>query len=145
MNHRTKSLWLPALITLLGASVSLALMQVLRMRPQVAWILGWAVTLYWPWVATLPVLGALGAWLSRRGEGHAAASLIAGLSPAVVMLIVMSLIFPFGLLIDGWNFIRLVGFGLILATWVVVPGVALLAGALPFVSSGRWLVASKTR
>ena len=134
MNHRTRSLWLPALITLLGASVSLAVMQFLGMQPRLAWIGRLAMTFYWPWLATLPFLGAFGAYLSQRAQGATRARLAAGLSPALVMLIVMCLILPWGLAIDGLDFFRLVAFGLGLANWVVLPGVALLVGALPFVA-----------
>ena len=143
MNYRTKSLWLPALITLLGASVSLALMQFLGMQPRVVWIAGMAMTLYWQWLATLPIFGAVGAWLSRRSQGRASACLVAGLSPAVLMLIVMvGVVLPFGLAIDGMDFIRLVGLGLALTMWVVIPGIALLVGTLPFLYSGRRPVVS---
>jgi len=48
------------------------------------------------------------------------------------LLVVMCLILPWGLAIDGLDFIRLVSFGLGLVNWVVIPGVALLLGALPF-------------
>lgn len=139
MNHRTKSLWLPALMNLAGASLALMLMQLLGMRPGVIWMGKLAITCYWAWLASLPLFGAAGAYLSQRARGAARARLAAGLSPALVMLIVMSLILPWGLAIDGVDFIRLVGFGLALVTWVVIPGVALLVGALPFLWSGRWL------
>jgi len=145
MNYRTKSLWLPALTTLLGASVSLALMQFLGMRPHVVSIAGMGVTFYWPWLATLPIFGAMGAWLSRRGQGKRSACLVAGLSPAVLMLIVMvGLVLPFGLVIDGMDFIRLVGLGIALTMWVVIPGIALLVGALPFLWSGGRPVVSNS-
>jgi len=132
MNHRTKSLWLPTLLTLLGASVSLMATQLLGVQPRLVWIQGMGLTLYWPWLAGLPLCGALGAYLSQRAHGPLRARLAAGLSPAVIMLIVMLLILPWGLAIDGFHFLRLVGFGLGLANWVALPGIALLIGALPF-------------
>ncbi len=132
MNFRTRSLWLPALITLLGASVSLMLSQMIGVQPRLVWIGPLAMTFYWPWLATLPVLGALGAYLSHRAYGPAAARLAAGLSPAWVMLVVMCLILPWGLAIDGLSFFRLVSFGLGLANWVALPALALLLGAAPF-------------
>ena len=137
MNNRTKSLWLPALITLLGASVSLMFAQLFGMQPRVVWIGKMGMTLYWPWLGTLPIFGAVGAYLSQRAEGAVRARLAAGLAPALVMLIVMGLVLPWGLAIDGWAFIRLVGFGLGLVNWVALPGIALLVGALPFLSSGQ--------
>lgn len=66
MNHRTRSLWLPALITLFGASVSLAATQFIGLRPRLVWFAGRGMTFYWPWLASLPLFSAAGAWLSRR-------------------------------------------------------------------------------
>ena len=132
MNHRTKGLWLPALITLLGTSVALALSQYAGIGPRLVWVGHWAITLYWAWLATLPGFGALGAYLSQRAETTPKLRLVASLSPALVMLIVMCIILPFGLAMDGFHFFRLVGFGLGLVNWVAIPGFALLAGAAPF-------------
>lgn len=88
--------------------------------------------LYWPWLAGLPILGAIGAHLSRRAQGPIHARLIPGLFPALAMLITMSLILPWGLAIDGFSFLRLVYFAIGLTNWVAIPGAALLVGALPF-------------
>lgn len=132
MNHRTKSLWLPGLLTLLVASVSLMAAQFLGLRPRLVWFHGMGITLYWPWLAGLPLCGALGANLSQRAQGPLRARLAAGLSPAIIMLTVMLLILPWGLAIDGFHFFTLVGFGLAIANWVAMPAVALLIGALPF-------------
>jgi len=132
MNYRTKSLWLPGMTTLLGASLLLALIQILGFTPRLVWVHGMGMVYYWPWLAGLPAFGALGAYLSQRAQGQMRARIIAALSPALVMLIVMSMILPFGFAIDGWHFLRLVAFGLALLNWVVFPGFALLLGALPF-------------
>jgi hypothetical protein len=132
MNHRTKSLWLPALLTLLGASVSLTATQFLGLQPRLVWIRGMGITLYWPWLAGLPLCGALGAYLSQRAHGPVRARLTAGLAPALIMLIVMLLILPWGLALDGLHFFILVGFGMGIANWVALPALALLIGALPF-------------
>lgn len=132
MNYRTKSLWLPASITLLGASVSLAATQFAGLPPQQVWVGQMGMTFYWPWLASLPIFGALGACMSRRGAGQTAMRLAAGLAPALVMLMVMLLILPWGLFLDGFHFFRLVHFGLGLINWVGIPAAALLLGALPF-------------
>jgi hypothetical protein len=144
MNYRTKGLWLPALITLLGTSAALALSQYFRIGPRLVWVGHWAITLYWAWLATLPGFGALGAYLSQRAETTTKLRLVASLSPALVMLIVMCIVLPFGLAMDGFHFFRLVGFGLGLINWVAIPGFALLIGAAPFLrrtSSGQKLAA----
>ena len=132
MNHRTKSLWLPALITLLGASVSLAATQFMGPQPQQVWVGKMGMTFYWPWLASLPIFGAVGAYMSRRAAGQTPMRLAAGLAPALVMLVVMFLILPWGLFLDSFHFFRLVHFGLGLINWVGIPAAALLLGALPF-------------
>jgi hypothetical protein len=132
MNARTKSLWLPGLVTLAGASGCLMLIQFAGLRPRPVRIGGVAMQLYWPWLATLPVFGALGAYLSQRAHGPIRTRLAVGISPALVMLAMMSLILPWGLAIDGFSFLRIVYFGIGLANWVAIPGLALLVGAIPF-------------
>jgi hypothetical protein len=137
MNHRTKSLWLPALAAFLGASVSLMLCQFLGMQPRIVWVRHDAMWFYWPWIATLPILGAVGAYLSQRAQGPTVVRLAAGLSPALIMLTVLSLILPFGIAIDGFHFFQLVAFGLCLINWVAIPAAAVLLGAAPFLRLSR--------
>ena len=144
MNHRTRSLWLPALITLLGASVSLAATQFIGLQPQQVWVGKMGMTFYWPWLASLPIFGAVGAYMSRRAAGQTPTRLAAGLAPAIVMLVVMFLVMPWGLVLDGFHFFRLVHFGLGLINWVGIPAAALLLGALPFLR-GNNLTAEMNR
>ena len=144
MNYRTKSLWLPALITLFGASISLTATQFIGLQPRLVWFAGMGMTFYWPWLASLPIFGAVGAYMSRRAAGQTPMRLAAGLSPAIVMLIVMLLILPWGLFLDGFHFFRLVRFGLGLINWVGIPAVALLVGTLPFLG-GNNLTAEMNR
>jgi hypothetical protein len=132
MNKRTTTLWLPAALSLLGASLLLMMLERLGFQTREVWVGGFGMSLYWHWLAGLPVFGALGAYLSQRAHGSIFARLAAGLAPALVMLVVMSLILPWGLAIDGFHFIRLVGFGVGLMNWVAIPAVALLIGAAPF-------------
>lgn len=132
MNRRTHSLWVPALVTFFGASVSLATCQFFGLQPHMVWLGKAWVWLYWWWLATLPVFGAVGAYLSRRAHGTLPARLAASLFPSLIMLVVLCIILPWGLAIDGFDFLRLVGFGLGAITWVVIPGIASLLGALPF-------------
>jgi len=134
MNYRTKSLWLPALATFFGASISLMVCQFFGLEPHMVWIGKIGLTLYWVWLATLPLFGAIGALLSRRASGLISARLAAGLSPALIMLAVLCVILPWGMAIDGFDFFRLVGFGLGAVNWVVLPACALALGALPFLA-----------
>jgi hypothetical protein len=132
MNYRTKALWLPAMVTLLGTSMLLMALQRAGFRPRLVWTGSVAMFFYWPWLAGLPVLGALGAYLSQRAQGPLRARLAAGLSPALLMLITLCLILPVGLAIDGFSLLRLGYFGLAVVNWVAIPGLALLLGAMPF-------------
>ncbi len=140
VNQRTKSLWLPALISLLGASVSLMATQLLGLEPRPVRVHGMGITLYWPWLAALPFCGALGAYLSQRAHGPLRARLAAGLSPALIM---MAFILPWGLALD-LHFLTLVGFGLGLANWVILPAFAVLIGAAPFLREPRTLARQRS-
>jgi hypothetical protein len=40
MNHRTKSIWIPGLITLISTSAALAMLQGGRVEPHVTWFRG---------------------------------------------------------------------------------------------------------
>ena len=132
MNRRTHTLWIPALITFFGASLSLAVCQFFGPQPHIVSIGKAWFWLYWWWLATLPIFGAVGAYLSRRAHGTPFARLAAGLFPSLVMFVVLCVLFPWGLVIDGFDFLRLVGFGLGALNWIVIPGIASLLGALPF-------------
>ena len=92
MNHRTRTLWLPALISLATAMVFLMTSTQLALEPRV--IAGQFITLhtsttstnypfavYLPWLILLPFCGAAGAYLSRRAGGQPLARLLAGLFP----------------------------------------------------------------
>lgn len=137
LSPQTRSLWLPALTTFFGASLSLMTFQFFGMQPHLGWIHGVGMTFYWPWLASLPIFGAAGAFLSRRAQGLPTARLAAGLFPVFIMLTVMLLILPLGLAIDGMDFFRVVAFGIGLINWVALPGIALLLGAAPFLRDSR--------
>ncbi len=102
------------------------------------------MTFYWQWLATLPLFGAAGTYISRRAQGSLLSTFAAGLSPALITFGAMSVILPFGLAIDGFYAWRLVGFGLGLVNWVAVPAAALMLGALPFLRSGTVQIKSLT-
>jgi len=137
VNHRTKSLWLPGMATLLGASALLALIQFAGFQPRLVWFGGHAMLFYWHWLVALPVFGALGAYLSQRARGSICARLAAGLSPVLVMLITMCLILPWAVAVDGFSSLLIASFGVGLTNWVALPALALLIGALPFLHENR--------
>ncbi len=132
MNHRTKTLWLPGMLTLLGASLLLMLAQFLGLHPHIVWMGKFAMVFYWHWLVGLPLFGALGAYLSRQAHGPRRARLAAALAPALLMLITMLLILPWALLIDGFSPVISASFAVGLTNWVALPALALLFGAAPF-------------
>lgn len=134
MNQRSRTLWLPGLVTLTLASVSLMVMQLFTFsRPRVHWVDGGAVVVAFVWLFSLVPCGALGAYLSRRAGGSRRNSIIASLFPSLVMLAVLCVALPVGLFIERNTYIlhHPWYFGLALLTWIVVPGFASLLGALP--------------
>ena len=138
MNDRTRGIWVPGLVSLTVAMTFLMILQLSGVQPQFIWMRsGPPLELYTPWVIAHPVFGAIGAYLSRRAGGDRRACLAAGLFPSMVMFGV----FCVGLAILVVNrqlhpVSLLVAFGQI-SCWIVLPGLALLAGALPFLKASK--------
>jgi len=132
MNYRTRSLWIPAMITLLGASLSLMILQKTGFRPNLIWKGPIAVLFYVPWLASLPLVGAAGAYLAQRAHAPISRRMLVATSPALLLLIIMSIILPLDMIVDGFWWFRLVYFTVAVVNWVVVPGLALLLGVAPF-------------
>ncbi len=136
MNTRTKTLWLPATANLLAAMLLLMLMQKMGTQPRLVWVHAaggqFAMAFYLPWLMTLPLFGGAGAYLARRARGNTLACLAAGLAPGLTLIGLFALIAPWGLMVDGLSLYRLVIIAAGLLTWGVLPGLALLIGALPF-------------
>jgi hypothetical protein len=136
MNHRTKSLWLPALASLFASSLFLFVLTEISMRAPMLVRLhsGAAQQLYAVWIIGQIACGALGAFLSRRVGGSRTARIVAGTFPAIVMLASCVIVIPASALMEHNDFIfhnpgRL-WWGAFL--WAVVPAVTLLLGAAPF-------------
>jgi len=142
MNNRTKSLWLPGMVNLIDAPGVLMILQKLGVQPRVVWIGNMAMVFYFPWLITLPIFGALGALLAKRAHGSTWYRLAAGLAPALAMLGMFALVLPVSFALGtahlaGFPWVYL---ALTMLNWVGLPAGALMLGALPFVSGGRWAV-----
>ena len=134
MNQRTRTVWLPGLVTLTMASVSLAVMQLFTFsRPRIHRVEGGAVAVGILWLVSLLPCGTLGAYLSRRAGGSRWNLIVASLFPSLTMLAVFCLVLPIGIFFEGNTYIihHPRYFGLALLLWTVVPGASLLLGALP--------------
>jgi hypothetical protein len=141
MNQNTRSFWLPAFITLTAAVFVQAILAQTSYEPKM--ILGHPrmMLVIWPvWLAVQPILGAVGAYTSRRGGGTRLARLAAGLFPMIIMFAGMSAAY-IAILVDGmlqgridWGHIDLVSTERI-ALLIAIEGLALLLGTLPFLKS----------
>lgn len=131
MNYRTKTLWLPGLVTLAAASILLAILQqVSSFQPKIFWVQGEALGVDLRWLMLLPICGATGAYLSRRAGAKRLTCLVAGIFPAIIMVGSFCLFFPVGL-IQRNSFVdhHLLYLGLSMLDWTVLPGSALFVGA----------------
>ncbi|MGP0018404.1 MAG: hypothetical protein ACLPHP_07540 [Candidatus Sulfotelmatobacter sp.] len=132
-NDRVKRLWLSVTVTWLGANLSLVVLEridhpelVLR-RPIPVWF-------PLPGLATLILVGAAGAFLAQRADAPRKTRLMVATSPALLLGIVMLLLLPWRFA-DGYPW-ALTFFAIDAENWAVVPGLALLLGALPFLWQG---------
>jgi hypothetical protein len=128
-NDRVRTLWLPGLASLTGSMLWRFILQ--RSFPESQPLLnhaGLPLTYQLLWIAALPLVGALSAYLSRRAGGDQLTGFVAALCPSIVMIPLwmalatrMSHPSPrqwFGLLCGVLN-------------WIVTPGIALFVGAWP--------------
>jgi len=149
INDRTKRLWLPGTSMLLASVGFLAILQIAGFRPYflTLWLrggpasphgLGWPLEMYFPWLFFLPFLGAAGAYWSRRAGGGAAVQAMAGFFCIFVFLasFLTTLLFAFviGGITGNISTPRTLSpeFAGAVASWVVIPAIALMLGVLPF-------------
>jgi hypothetical protein len=135
MNTRTRTFWLPALVSLTAAMAGLTISTLGGLEGRFV-ARGWATyVVYIPWLLTLPLCGAAGAYLSRRAGGERRTCLAAGLFPVIAMTSLVG----FLTLIGEFVFARpqALYFSVGLLFGVILPGVALLLGAMPFAKSIR--------
>lgn len=139
MNYRTKSVWLPGLLTL---TLSMGLFWFLDragLHPRIVWMNNPPLLCSLPWLLALPAFGAGGAYGSRRGGGGNTEQLLAAVFPAAAMAILFLAVLPVALVVD--SHVPLVDIFSGLASgmlgWVVIPGVALVAGALAILATHR--------
>jgi len=136
MNDRVRQFWFPSLLTLLSSMGLLMVIQSLGPNP---WIVarrsGWSLiapvaVIYLPWLFLLPLIGAVGAYLSNRAGGSQRAMFSSIVFPVLPYLAFFLLALPVTALFNeslGHNIMFLALF-LGLLVWVVAPGAALLTG-----------------
>jgi hypothetical protein len=139
MNQRTRTLWLPGLVSLTSAMAFLMILQASGVQPHFIWMRsGPPLELYTPWLVAHPLFGAMGAYLSRRAGGDRRACLAAGLFPSITMLALCCVGVSVKLITDRAA-LQIPLFAILaqLGVWIVLPGLALLIGALPFLNASK--------
>jgi hypothetical protein len=138
MTNRVKQFWLPSLLTLFLSMGLLMLIQLFGPSPlKVAMKSGWSLIaptamIYLPWLFSLPLIGATGAYLSNRAGGSKRAMLSSVVFPVLPYTVFFFLALPAIAIFNdrlGHNFMFLALFVGLLA-WVVAPAAALLTGGV---------------
>jgi len=140
MSDRVKQFWLPSLLTLLVSMGLLALIQIFGLSPWIVarhqgspWrLIAPVAVIYVPWLLCLPLVGAMGAFLSRRSGGSRRAILSSALFPVLPYLAFFLIGLPTIAILNEHiaHNIMLVALFVGFFAWVLAPGVALLAGGL---------------
>jgi hypothetical protein len=136
MQKRLRQLWIPGFLSLILCLLFQAALQKLGWQPRIVWSGPSSPILYMPWLAALPFFGALAAYVSSRAGGSRGTVLFVSVFPAFALTFAFLFMFPFSMAIEliagrpvDFSHVATVllkdGIG-----WLLVPGVALLAGGL---------------
>jgi hypothetical protein len=141
MNDRVRRFWLPSLLTFVLATGLLATIQILGPKLWAVWWFGgsrWnfvapSESVYIPWLLSLPLVGALGAYFSHRAGGSRRTVFSSIVFPVLPFLASILLVLPISLIFDHFIAHNIAPMSLVMAlpAWVLFPGTALLAGGLP--------------
>ncbi|HEV2196147.1 MAG TPA: hypothetical protein VGR55_11230 [Candidatus Acidoferrum sp.] len=151
MTNRVRQLWLPGFVTLFTSMSLLILIdffgtraQVVHVQPNDAYnvslqLRSWSViapvaVVYVPWLLTLLLIGASGAYLSYRAGASQRIVFLSILFPVLPYSTTFLIGFPLSLILGEKNFTHNIMFSAFLVglvAWVLLPGAALLAGGLP--------------
>jgi hypothetical protein len=135
MNDRVRQLWLPGFLTFVLSAGLLALNGIFGPKPWALMRVGQPpiVLFFIPWLLSLPLVGAMGAYLSHRAGGSRGAIFSSIIFPVLPFLASILLVFPVSLAFDRLIGHNMAPMALLLALpgWVLIPSAALLVGGLP--------------
>ena len=145
MNQRTRSIWLPSALTLLLSNAALGGIMALGPKPFILWISSTVPTskiafeFYFLWLAVLPFIGAVGASWSRRAGGGRLERIIASGFPSIAMAGLFFLGMFWSFAFERWvpMGLKLTAIAVYTMSFVVLPGLSLFLGALPFLRNGH--------
>src|SRR6266436_2951356 len=153
MPKRVTQFWLPAFLTLLLSMVLLAVIEVFGPHPWISPTPGGRLRMtpvavvYVSWLLFLPLIGALGAYMSRRAGGSARVVFFSIVFPILPYLAFFLIGLPLALILDDHvaHNITIPALFVGLSAWVIFPAAALLAGGWPvhFFASRR-LISSRS-
>jgi hypothetical protein len=136
VKKRVWQLWIPGFLMMILSMLFLTALYRLGLRGRLVWSGPISILLYTPWLAGLPFIGALGAYISSRAGGSRANVLFVSVFPSLALASAFLLMFPIGLALAGITG-RHVDFSVVATVllkdgigWLLLPGVALLAGGL---------------
>lgn len=133
MSHDAKILWLPGMAAL-GCAAAL-LVGTSRLLPGSVWVdPGARLPMMAAMLLSYLLCGALGAWWSRRAGGSVAARLVAGIFPLALHASIFIIVVVAGIVENSRQPEHIpINFQLrAVLPFVVIPGIALALGALPF-------------
>jgi hypothetical protein len=135
MTNRVKQFWLPGFLTFVLSTGLITLTSIFGPKPWALMRVGQppVVLFFIPWLLSLPLVGAVGAYLSHRAGGSRRAIFSSIVFPVLPYLASILVVLPVSLLLDRFIAHNIAPMALVMALlgWVLVPGVALLAGGLP--------------
>jgi hypothetical protein len=136
MKKRVQQLWIPGFLTLILSMVFLVTLMKLGFNARMVSWRDSDILFYVPWLLSLPVFGAFGAFISSRAGGSRGTALLASVFPVLALTVALLLMFPIGM-IDERITGRHVDFSVVATAvlmngigWILAPGAALLVGGL---------------
>lgn len=154
MNERTRILWLPGMTMLISAFILMSAValvvgdedDVVRLRDALTHPSA-AMFIFAAWLVMYGVFGAVGAHWSRRAGGSATTRLLAGIFPIALHLVIFVAVFTATSLqvsprTPEWlvpSFLLRV-----FLTFILLPGIAMAVGALPFLRNHSRGVPTRT-
>jgi hypothetical protein len=131
MTNRVKQFWLPGFLTFTFSMGLLELVQKFFPQPFILRLDHPPVLMFYvPWLLTLPLAGATGAYLSKRAGASRRMTLFSSVFPVLPFAAVFLIAIPLGLLLAHTlsHVIVAAAFLTLGTAWVAVPGAILLAG-----------------
>jgi hypothetical protein len=138
MTDRVKQVWLPGFLTLFLSVMMLMAIQFFGPQPLFVSASGRGMTapvavIYVPWLVSLLPIGAIGAYLAGRAGASARATFLSIMFPVLPHSIFFVIWIPVSLILGEHISHNTMPIALLMSLvgWMVLPGVALLAGGLP--------------